>query len=288
MQEYELFMDVAGDIMPDMIKDNNLHLIPMEFVIDGQSSTYDYFNGDFDLLEFYNEIKKKINIKTSQITPNKYEEYFEPYLSAGKSILYLCLSTGLSDTYNSACVASRNLKEKYPDVDVLVINSLSATAGMGMMAERMIENRGKGLSLQENFNDIESIKGKITGVGVIGDLEMLKRGGRISSATAFLGGLLNIKPIIRLVKENGTLAMQSKCKGMSAGLKYLLNYLEQNRDESKNILYIAHTNEDKYAGEFENMVKEKYPDMEIRKKLLSPIIGAHLGGGSVAIFFYDK
>lgn len=288
MQDYDLFMDVSGDIMPEMVKVNNLHLIPMEFIVDSDSFMYDYFDTDFDIVKFYDDMKKKVNIKTSQITPYKYEEYFEPSLSKGKSVLYLCLSTGLSATYHSACNAAKNLKEKYPKLDVMVIDALATTAGMGIMAERMIENKKQKLSLQENFNDIEKFKGSITTLGVIGDLDMLKRGGRISKATAFFGGLLNIKPIIEIVKKDGTLKMLAKCKGMANSLKFLLDYFEEHNNTNSKILYVVDSNEEEYSKKFVNMVKEKHPEIDIRKRLLSPIIGAHLGSGTVAISFINK
>ena len=287
-QSYDLYMDVSGDIMPDMVKANDLHLIPMEFIIDDEVFLYDYFGTDFDVVKFYDEMKMKVNIKTTQITPAKYEEYFEASLQKGKSVMYLCLSTGLSATYQSACAAAKNLQAKYPNLTVAVVDSIGATAAMGIVTERMIENRQQGLSLQDNCADIEQFKHKISTLGVIGDLDMLKRGGRISKTVAFIGGLLNIKPIIEIVKNTGTLNLLAKQKGMVNGLKFLLNYFTEHRDPASNILYVVDSNEVEYSQQLVDMIQEKFPTVQIRQRTLSPIIGAHLGAGCVIIGFVNK
>lgn len=288
MQDYALFMDVSGDVLPNTAKENGIHIITMEFIIENGIEVYDYFNSTFDLDEFYKKIAKKVDVKTSQISPTKFVEQFEPVLKEGKSVLYVCLSSGLSSTYSSACTASAELKEKYPELDVLVVDSLSATVGIGIVVERMIKNKQKGMTLQENFNDLQVFKAKSKVLGVINDLDMLKRGGRIRKTTAFFGGLLKIKPIVQVESETGTITLLSKSKGMVNGVKHLFDYYKTHRDENSDLVYISDTGETVYFEKLKEMIRAEFPNVTVKYKILSPIIGCHLGTGSLAIAFVEK
>ncbi|MBE7075011.1 MAG: DegV family protein [Clostridiales bacterium] len=287
MKDYLLFMDVSGDIDANLAKEKNLKLIPMEFIIDDDIETYTADENGLDLVKFYENIKNKKIIKTSQINPNNYEEFFRPYMQQGYSALYLCLSSGLSATYQSSLKAAENLKKEFPNVDLISIDTISATAPMGLLAERMIANKEKGLSIEENAKDLNTAKLKLKAFAVVDDLNALKRGGRISAATAFFGSMLNIKPIIKL--QDGKLGMIAKQKGIKACLNKLAELFKENYNplESKTV-YITDACENEYAVTLENLIKQIAPDCVVKRKLLSPIIGAHVGSGSVVIGFWGN
>ena len=238
-----------------------------------------------DLVKFYDEIKKKTVVKTSQITPNKYEEYFRPYLEQGYSCLYLGISKGLSAAYQSSLIAVQNLKEEFPDVDLVSVDTDCVTSLLGMLAERMIENKEKGMSLQENVDDLNNVKTRIKGFTFVDDLQALKRGGRISAATAFIGAMLNIKPVIEM--SGGTLHMIGKQKGIKKTIAYLAELFKKHYNpEISNIVYITDACEADVSNELEKVIKEIAPDAIIKKKLLTPIVGAHLGSGAIVISFW--
>lgn len=243
MEQYKLFMDVSGDVMADIATQADVKLLPMNFVIGGESYVYTDRDDGINPLDFYKYVKDRVHISTTQITPATYEDYFDEVLKAGHSALYLCLSSGLSSTFEAALMAAKNLKEKYPNVDLVPVNSLQATVGMGLLCERMIENREKGLDIFQNKQDLEEMRGHITTTGVIDDLDALKRGGRISSAVAVIGGLLNFKPVI-LVNPDGTLQMSTTTHGIKKALKYMAELFEETRDPNFDVIYIMHADEE--------------------------------------------
>ncbi|MCM1289097.1 MAG: DegV family protein [Corallococcus sp.] len=285
--KYALFMDVSGDLDQNIADQAGVKLLPMDFIIGGNVYTYTDRPDGIDPIDFYRHVKNREAISTTQITPAFYEEYFEPILSEGISALYLCLSSGLSSTFQSACLAAKTLKQKYPDVDLVPIDSLQATVGMGLLGERMIQNKNDGLDIFANKQDVESARSSLTVTGVVDDLDALKRGGRISAAVAVIGGLLNFKPVI-LVKEDGTLKMSATMHGIKKALKYFVDLFSETHDAKHKTVYVMHADEDKNSALLVEMLLEKFPDLEIRRRLLSPIIGAHLGSGLVGLGFYKK
>lgn len=287
MEDYLLFMDVSGDIDEKYLQDKKVQLVPMEFFINNEVEVYTGDKNGMDLVKFYDEIKNKTVVKTSQITPNKYEEYFRPYLEKGYSCLFLGISKGLSAGYQSSLVASRNLKEEFPDVDFISIDTDCVTSLLGLLAERMIENKEKGMTLKENVDDLNEMKTKIKGFCFVDDLQALKRGGRISAATAFLGAMLNIKPIIEM--KEGTLHMIGKQKGLKKSLITLGEHFKNNySSEVSNSVYILDACESDYADELEKIIKEIAPDCNVKRRLITPIVGAHLGSGALVISFWGN
>ena len=287
MTKYRLFMDVSGDVDRNIAEQAGVQLVPMEFIIGNEIYTYTDREDGMSHVDFYKFVKNRVHISTTQITPSFYENFFDSVLAGGESVLYLCLSSGLSSTFESACHAAKTLKAKYPNVDFVPVDSLQATTGMGLLCERMIENREKGLSIEENRANLEAMRSVITTTGVVDDLEALQRGGRISKAVAVIGGMLNFKPVI-LVKPDGTLKMSTTTHGIKKALKYFVDLVGDTRDPDCNVLYVMHAEEEKNYALLQEMLLEKYPELQIRRRMLSPIIGAHLGSGLVGMAFCKK
>ncbi len=285
MKDYLLFMDVSGDIDGDFAKQHGITFLPMEVALDDEIETYTADENGMDLVEFYEKIKNKCSFQTSLINPALYEDFFRPYLAAGKSALYICLSSGLSSTFQAAQIAAKNLKNEFPDVDLIPIDSLLATAPMGLLAERMAENKQAGKSITENAADLNEMKHLVQGYLVVDDLNSLKRTGRIGAATAFFGSVLNIKPIITIY--GGGLHMINKQKGTKKSLQVMSEYFRENFDPtiSKSV-YIIDANEKSTADELEALIKQIAPDCNIKRRLLTPIVGAHVGPGSVLVSFF--
>ncbi len=288
MKDYLLFMDVSGDVDRSYVESGKIKLIPMEFVINGEVFVYTDDSDGMDPVKFYDFVKQKAPMSTTQLSPSKWEEYFEPYLKEGYSVLCLCLSSGLSNSYNSAVTAAKELNEKYPEARFVPVDSIRATGITGLIAERMIENKDKGLSLDENFADIEQFKHKTYACAYVDDLESLKRGGRISKTVAFFGGLLDIKPLIQF-NPDGTLSVWGKQRGYKKSIANMIEYYLGKTDaENLHTVYITHANDINYANELAEKVRSVNPNVNIKIRLLSPIIGVHLGTSAMVLGFVGK
>lgn len=288
MKDYLLFMDVSGDVNRSYVESGKVKLLPMEFVINGEVYLYTDDKNGMDAVEFYEFVKQKAPMSTTQISPSKWVEYFEPYLKQGYSALCLCLSSGLSSSYNSACIAAEELKQKYPDVDMIPVDSLRATGVSGLICERMIANKESGLSITDNYNDLLTFRDKTHACAYVDDLDSLKRGGRISKTVAFVGGLLGIKPLIQFNKD-GTLQMWGKQRGYKSSIRKMVEfYLERADVEHPQTVYITHANDEAYANELADEIKAVSPLATIKIRLLSPIIGVHLGTSAMVLGFVEK
>ena len=285
MKDYVLLMDVAGDVDRSYVEQGKVKLLPMEFVINGEVYVYTDDEKGMDAVQFYDFVRQLAPMSTTQISPAKWTEYFEPYAKNGQSVLCLCLSSGLSSSFSSACLAADELKQRYPDVDILPVDSLRATGIEGIICERMIENKEKGLTAKENYDDLIQFRSTTRACAYVDDLDALKRGGRISKTVAFVGGLLGIKPLIQFL-PNGTLDMWGKQRGYKPSMNKMVEYYLTNTDVNvAHTVYITHANDEAYANELAEKIKAVSPLAEIKIRLLSPIIGVHLGTSAMVLAF---
>ncbi len=283
MNDYIICMDASGDIIREIAQENGIEFVPMEYSLGEEMRTSHGCEDEAVLKRFYDGQRGGDLTRTSQISPFMYEEYFAKFLKEGKSVLYFCLSSGLSATYEGSMLAARNLKEAYPDREVLPVDTLAATGGMGILAELAIENRKKGMSLRENFDAVSALVPKLRHFFMVQDLMYLKRGGRVSAATAIVGSALNIKPILK-IDENGKLVTIDKKRGNKAAMTALFAYFKENYNpELCRTIYIC----DADTPELEK-VREEAADVAIRRTMLSPIIGAHTGPGMLSMILIGK
>ena len=288
MKDYLLFMDVSGDVDKSLVESGKIGLIPMEFVINGEIHNYTADENGMDAAEFYDFVRQKLPMSTTQISPAKWMEYFEPYLAQGQSVMCLCLSSGLSNSYNSAMAAAEELNSRYPDAKLVPVDSLRATGISGLIAERMIANKDNGLSIEENLADLQQYRHKTLACAYVDDLVSLKRGGRISKTVAFFGSLMDIKPLIQF-NDDGTLSVWGKQKGYRKSMANMIQYYLDRTDTSKLCtVYITHANDVNYANELAERVRTANPNVEIKIQLLSPIIGVHLGPSAMVLGFVGK
>lgn len=286
--KYLIFMDVSGDINIEAAGAQKLKFIPMEYSLGDEMRTCEGMENSDILKKFYDGQRNGDLTKTSQISPYLYEQYLEPYFEQGYSVLYLCLSSGLSSTFQSACMARTSLKEKYPQQDFYPVDSLSATGGMGVLAERALRNKNNGMELEENYEDLCQAAKHMKHWFMVQDLMYLKRGGRISAATAVVGSALNVKPILK-IDENGKLETFAKKRGNKAAVKALLENFSSSYDEkSGDVIYIIDADAQDMGDYLEAEVKKLYSEAVVRRSMLSPIIGAHTGPGMAAICHMGK
>lgn len=289
MKKYVICMDVAGDVDKDMAEEFGLKFIPMEYSFKDDMRRCESIEDHSVLKEFYDGQRNGALTKTTQINPYMYEGYFDKYMKDGNSVLYLALSSGLSTTFDSACEAKKALKEKYPNVDLFVVDTLSATGGMGVLCERAFRNRENGMSIEENYNDLMSVRKNINAWFLVQDLMYLKRGGRIGAGTAVFGTMLNIRPILRIDK-NGKLITTDKKHGNASAVaelcrKFTTHYSDAYKDE---VVYVMDADDKELGDKLAQLVKTEKPYLTVRRSMLSPVIGAHTGPGMVAVCFMGK
>ncbi|MCI9232237.1 MAG: DegV family protein [Lachnospiraceae bacterium] len=288
MNDYIICMDASGDIIREIAQENGIEFVPMEYSLGEEMRTSHGCEDETVLKRFYDGQRGGDLTRTSQISPFMYEEYFGKFLKEGKSVLYFCLSSGLSATYEGSMLAARNLKETYPGKEVLPIDTLAATGGIGILAERAVENRKKGMSLHENFDAVTALVPKLRHFFMVQDLMYLKRGGRVSAATAIVGSALNIKPMLK-IDENGKLVTIDKKRGNKAAMMSLFSYFKDNYNpELGNTVYICDADTPQLAEALAEKVKAEAPDVAVRRTMLSPIIGAHTGPGMLSMILLGK
>lgn len=284
--DYEIFADVSIDIDQTFAGQNQLRYVPMEYMLGTDTFHCDAPESDSMMHDFYEKLRNKIATRTSQITPYHYETIFKPYVEKNQPILYLSLSSGLSNTYESALMAVENLKDTYDHVEIEVVDSLGATGGMGLLAESACKNRSAGMSLGENAAWLRERAKNIHYWFKVEDLMYLKRGGRVSAATAVVGTALNIKPVLNINPE-GKLDTIAKKRGNKQAIRYIIEQFEQTFDKSLgDTVYICCADCMEDARQLREMVLEKQPDLNVKITMLSPIIGAHTGPDMLSLIHY--
>lgn len=283
---YLIFADVSLDIDMEFARENDVRFVPMEYLLGEEVFHCTQPESDEMMHEFYEKLRKKIPTQTSQITPNHYIDIFEPLAKEGQDILYISLSSGLSNTYESALLAAQNLKEDYDTVSIEIVDSLSATGGMGLLVETAVANRKAGMSLSDNAADVRDHANHLQHWFMVENLMYLKRGGRVSAATAVMGTALNIKPILTITAD-GKLDTIDKKRGTRMAIKYMLDRFEATYDPAYGTtVYIAGADCREEEENLKNQLLLKYPELTVKMTMLSPIIGAHTGPDMLALIHY--
>lgn len=282
-QSYVIFSDISADIPADYAKENDIRFISMRYSLGDEDRVCEEIEAEEILKRFYDGQRNGDLTRTSQISPQIYMDVFTPVLEEGKDILYLALSSGLSSTYQSSCLAAGQLREQFPEREIVCVDSLAATGGMGLLLEAAVQNRKEGMALLENGKWLEENRLHVCHWFMVEDLMYLKRGGRVSTATAVVGSALNIRPVLK-IEEDGTLKNFAKARGTKRALNSLVDYYEAASDKKPGErIYILHADSRENAEYLEEKVKQINPQCSVTKMMLSPIIGAHTGPGMCAV-----
>ena len=236
--------------------------------------------------EFYNKMREGGVAKTAAVTPDAFAKLFEEEaLKEGKDVLYIGFSSGLSTTYNSARIASLELKEKYPEAKIVVVDTLAASAGEGLMLYLTVEQKKNGATIEEAEAFVRDLIGRMGIWFTVDDLVYLKRGGRVSPTAAFVGNLLGIKPVLYMDNE-GHLIPVSKVRGRRTSIVAMADkYTEKAVDKENGTVFISHGDCLADAQLLADMLKERHG---VNVKIITdvgPVIGAHSGPGTIALFF---
>ncbi|MBQ7475294.1 MAG: DegV family protein [Clostridia bacterium] len=286
MSEYVIYTDSACDISPEMLKEWGCEYLPLTFKFEG--SDEEYKDGSMDTKEFYARMREGSVAKTAAVNSETFLKAFEAILSGGTDILYVGFSSGLSTTYNSARLAAEQLREKYPDRKIITVDSLSASAGFGLIVYLTVEKKNAGASIEEAAAFAEEMRFHLCHWFTVDDLVYLKRGGRISPTLAFVGNALGIKPVLHMDDE-GHLISMSKVRGRHASIRALADkYGELALDPKDGTVFICNGDCEKDVRDLEDMLAGRYG---ARVKTVTPtgtVIGAHSGPGTLALFFVGE
>ena len=283
----KLITDSASDLPLEFVKNNDIDFVSLGVNIDG-NFILDDLGENFKMDEFYSLIRQGKMPSTSQANVFAFEEIFEKYVKEGYKIIYIGLSSALSGTFNSSVIARDSVLEKYNDADISVIDSKSVSLGEGLLVYKACELINKGLDKDEIVNFIENIKEKVIHSIVVDDLAHLKRGGRISGATATVGSILNIKPTLTLDNE-GKVVVKSKIKGKKKAIKYLASEIKDNAIDLENqTIFICHADCLTEAEELKNIILEESTVKDVIINSIGVVIGTHGGPGTLAAVFIGK
>ena len=280
-ENYVLITDSACDILPDKLAEWNVEMIPLAFLF--TDTAKEQLDHDEPIAEFYKSMRDGRIAKTSCINEDRFVSVFTPMLEAGKDILYLAFSSGLSATCENAKKVAADLSKKYPERKFVVIDSLAASAGQGLFVYLAVKNREAGMSLEENAAALEKEVLHVCHWFTVDDLKHLKRGGRVSAATALLGTALDVKPVLHVDNE-GHLIKMTQVRGRKKSIRRMAEKLgETIRAESP--IFISHGDCLADAELLRDLLKKEYGREVTLITWIGSVIGAHSGPGTLALFF---
>ena len=282
--DFRIFTDSGSDLTPELIKELDVSVLELKTTLTKPDGTV--IDGlTMDYPDFYNALRAKCTAVTAAYSVGEVIEFVEPTLAAGTDVLFLAFSSGLSASCNAAKIAAQDLKEKYPDRKFLVVDTLAASLGEGLLVFHTVKYARAGHSIDETFDYAERTRFNLCHWFTVDDLFHLKRGGRISGATALLGTMLNIRPVLH-VDDEGHLVNMEKAKGRKNSMRALLEHMKSSAilPEDQTV-FICQGDCQEDAEELAGWVKETFGIKRVEIGYTGRVIGSHSGPGTLALFF---
>lgn len=286
MSNYVVFTDSCCDLSPDVLNQWGVPYANMTFSFDDEAK--EYISEEISNKAFYDRMRQGAHARTSAINADAFVRAFTPILEAGKDILYVAFSSGLSTTVNNAHIAVEELKESYPNRKIRIVDTLAASAGGGLMVYMALEKQKTGATLEENAVYLETLVPQHCIWFIVDDLEYLKRGGRVSPLVAFAGGVLGIKPVLQMDSE-GHLVKVGTARGRKKAIEALAaKYAELSYEEKNTPIFISHADCREDAQQLVDMIEQRHGGKVTSLSEIGPVIGSHAGPGTIALFFVGK
>ena len=284
---FVVMTDTSGNLPPQYLMDYSLKIIPFSYFIDGKEYN-SVKDPDFDAEDYYARIKKGMKVTTSQIPPQQYADFFEPALRDGKDVIFICMSSGISGSCNSAKIAARMMMEAYPGRIVEVIDTRGASLGEGIIALYADRLRRRGYSTEDAIKELYDHVERMFNVFTVDDLMHLRRGGRLSNLSAVVGTVLQIKPLLK-GNEEGKIVAFTKVRGRKRSIETLAEYYDKLVVEpEKQIVGIAPAACREDAAYLASLLRKNHPPKEILTVEYEPVTGSHVGPGALALFFESR
>jgi len=285
MSEYKIITDSGCDLPQEMLSRLDVQTVPLIVNFKGEDREDTV---DVGIKELYAGLRDGEAATTSAVNPDRWMEKMEGVLAQGMDVLTITFSSGLSTTYQSAVIAGNELKEKYPDRKIFVVDSLAASLGQGLLIWYTCKMKDAGMSIEELAKWVEDNRQNLCHWFTVDDLMYLKRGGRVSAATALVGTMLQIKPVLH-VDDEGHLINVAKTRGRKASIQALAQKaVELGEGYDNSTMFICHGDCIEDAEYLASLVKEKCGAKEVFIGYTGAVIGSHSGPGTLALFFMGK
>ena len=285
MGKFIILTDSSCDLPASLAEEMQIEVLPLTVYVENDSYR-NYLDGrEIGFKDFYQRLRTTSNVKTSAVNQAQFLDIIEPLVEAGNDVLYLGFSSGLSGTYNAGALAMNELSEKYPDRKLYAVDTLCASLGQGLLVYLCWQQQQAGKSIDEVRDYAENIKLRVCHWFTVDDLMFLKRGGRVSAATAIVGSMLSIKPVMHVDNE-GHLIKVDTARGRKASIRALVAQMEKLGTElAGQHIFISHGDCEEDARYLANLVSEKFGVKDVTINYVGPVIGAHSGPGTLALFF---
>ena len=289
MSNYILSCCSTADLTKEHFEKRDLNYICFHYELDGKEYKDD-LGQSMSFEDFYKAMQEGAETKTSQVNASEYEEYFESFLKEGKDILHVCLSSGISGSFNSANIAKDMLEEKYPERKIYVVDSLTASSGFGLLVDKLADLRDEGMTIDELYEWVEENKHNCLAWFFTSDLIFFIKGGRVSKTSGFVAGVLNICPMLNVDPEGKLVARQkirTKRKVIEAIVKKMEEKAEGGLDYSGKC-YMSHSACYEDARAVADLIESKFLKLNGKVEInnIGTTIGSHTGPGTVALFYW--
>ncbi|KGR86871.1 MULTISPECIES: DegV family protein [Lysinibacillus] len=280
----KIFTDSGCDLPKSYYEENDVVLLPLRVQLNNKEYE-DVIS--IDSKEIYDAIRQGAQPKTSQVSPELFLKHFEELAKNDEEGIYIAFSSELSGTYSTAQMIRNQVLEQYPSLKLVIIDSKCASLGHGLVVEEAVRLRNIGVSLEDMASKINTLAPQVEHLFTVEDLDYLAKGGRVSKASAFLGGLLSIKPILNV--EDGKLVPIEKSRGRKKALNRMLDLMQERGGSFTNkIVGISHSDDAAFANEAKASIQERFSPQAVQITMIGSAIGSHVGPGTIAIFFTNK
>lgn len=284
---YEIITDTSANLDAALLRQQGIGVIPFSFYIDGQE-TRCTDTEQFDAKAFYNGMRRGTPVTTSQLTPQRYLDCFASLLAAGRDILFVGMSSGISGSYASAQMAAAQLQEEFPQRKLRLVDTLSASLGEGLQVLKAAEYRAAGIDLDTAADRLLEERHRMCQVFTVEDLRYLRRSGRISNLKAAVGTVLQIKPMLK-GDPQGQIVCFAQVRGRKKSIEVLAEQYDRYIEDAENeTAAIVHADCLQEAEELARLLQRNHPPRKILTACYEPMTGSHVGPGALALFFYGK
>ncbi|MBR0311730.1 MAG: DegV family protein [Oscillospiraceae bacterium] len=289
MRDYVIMTDSCCDLSAEEVAESGLIVLPLTFTMDGKTYRDTPEHEDMSLAEFYRNIRKGKECTTAAVSVGAFLDAMREVLRSGRDILCVSFSSALSTTYQSACIAAEELRQEFPDGRIIVIDSLAASRGQGMLVWYAAKKKAEGKSIDEVADWVREMAPHQDHWFTVYDLNHLRRGGRLNATSAIVGTVLAIKPILHTDAE-GKLTPVSKARGMRAALDGLVKKMDElgTRPLSEQTVFICHADAQDSVDYVVSLLKERFGVTDVRANFIGPVIGSHTGAGTLGLFFFGS
>ena len=285
MRDYVIMTDSCCDLTDQMARELELEVLPLTMHMDGENYPNDLAGTAISNQEFYKRIRAGKIATTSAVNVGQFQDAMRRVLESGKDIVCICFSSALSTTYQSAVIAAEDLRAEFPEAEIHVVDSLSASLGQGLLLYLAVEQKRKGLTAAELAKWVEDNRLTVCHWFTVDYLNFLKRGGRVSATTALLGTMLSIKPIMH-TSDEGKLVPVSKARGRKAAIAALLDKIEAlGIHPEKQTMFICHADCEEDAKAVAQTIQDRFGTPTVHINYIGPVIGSHTGPNTMGIFF---